>query len=87
MAAMKKKHKLSDPTAALEAISQPTAKLALEAAKRPRKRPRKRNSKELTMVLRKYILEFSIRLPNKPYAWQQTLAQMLRQTQETTLDW
>lgn len=40
-------HELSDPTAALEAISQPTAKLALEASKRPRKRPRKKNPKEL----------------------------------------
>lgn len=71
MAAMKKKrdHKLSDPTAALEAISQPTAKLAPEATKRPRKRPNKRNSKELTLMLSKYILKFSIRVPNKPPAW------------------
>jgi len=56
-------------------MSQPTAKLAPEATKRPRRRPIRGNSKETTMMLSKYIPEFSIQIPNKP-VWQQALAQM-----------
>lgn len=43
------------------------------------KRVDERNSKEVTTMLSKYILEFSIWVPNKPAAWQQALAQKDRQ--------
>lgn len=61
---------------------QATAKLAQKAIKRSRQRSNRRNSKELTVMLSKYVLEFSIHVPNTPSAWQQGVAQMLGQAKE-----